>query len=97
MGREGPQEIALVSAAASEFYVVLQILNLIPEESEGEPFEDALARVCRVGGGGAADAGSDSDIEVVADSFSVNLRCPVSRIGIILYFLIYAGSLVYKL
>ncbi|OWM84169.1 hypothetical protein CDL15_Pgr028161 [Punica granatum] len=58
---------------------VQQILNFIPKESEGEKFEDALGRVCRcVGGGGAADADSDSDLEVVADSFAVNLRCPMS-------------------
>ncbi|XP_027345383.1 E3 SUMO-protein ligase SIZ1-like isoform X2 [Abrus precatorius] len=57
-----------------------QILNLIPKESEGEQFEDALARVCRcVGGGNAADdADSDSDLEVVSDTFSINLRCPMS-------------------
>ncbi|KAJ6984204.1 E3 SUMO-protein ligase SIZ1-like isoform X1 [Populus alba x Populus x berolinensis] len=61
---------------------VQQILNLIPKESEGERFEDALARVCRcVGGGTATDnaySDSDSDLEVVADSFGVNLRCPMS-------------------
>ncbi|XP_061959511.1 E3 SUMO-protein ligase SIZ1-like isoform X2 [Populus nigra] len=61
---------------------VQQILNLIPKESEGENFEDALARVCRcVGGGTATDnaySDSDSDLEVVADSFGVNLRCPMS-------------------
>ncbi|KAK7262353.1 hypothetical protein RJT34_29921 [Clitoria ternatea] len=57
-----------------------QVLNLIPRESDGERFEDALARVCRcVGGGNAADdADSDSDLEVVSDTFSVNLRCPMS-------------------
>ncbi|EEF36036.1 E3 SUMO-protein ligase SIZ1 isoform X2 [Ricinus communis] len=58
---------------------VQQILNMIPKESDGERFEDALARVCRCVGGGAADnADSDSDLEVVADSFAVNLRCPMS-------------------
>lgn len=57
---------------------------MIPKESEGEHFEDALARVCRcVGGGNAADnADSDSDLEVVADSIGVNLRCPVSYLHI---------------
>ncbi|GMI92306.1 SAP AND MIZ1 DOMAIN- CONTAINING LIGASE1 [Hibiscus trionum] len=57
-----------------------QILKMIPKESEGERFEDALARVCRcIGGGTAADNGdSDSDLEVVADFFGVNLRCPMS-------------------
>ncbi|KAI9196046.1 hypothetical protein LWI28_020500 [Acer negundo] len=57
-----------------------QILSLIPKESEGEHLDEALARVCRcVGGGTTADnADSDSDLEVVADSFSVNLRCPMS-------------------
>ena len=53
---------------------------MIPKESVGEHLDEALARVCRcVGGGTAADnADSDSDLEVVADSFAVNLRCPVS-------------------
>ncbi|XP_061359023.1 E3 SUMO-protein ligase SIZ1-like [Gastrolobium bilobum] len=57
-----------------------QILNMIPKESDGECFEDALARVSRcVGGGNAADkADSDSDLEVVSDTFSINLRCPMS-------------------
>lgn len=58
----------------------IQVLNLIPEEGKGETFEDALARVrrCIGGGGGDDNADSDSDIEVVADFFGVNLRCPVS-------------------
>lgn len=57
---------------------------MIPKESDGEPFEDALARVRRCVGGGTAkdDADSDSDFEVVAESFAVNLRCPVSCISI---------------
>ncbi|KAH1224959.1 E3 SUMO-protein ligase SIZ1 [Glycine max] len=57
-----------------------QILNSIPKESDGEKFEEALARVCRcVGGGNAADdADSDSDLEVVSDTFTINLRCPMS-------------------
>lgn len=52
---------------------------MIPKESDGERFEDALARVCcRVGGGNSAnEADSDSDLEVVSDNFSINLRCPV--------------------
>lgn len=52
---------------------------MIPKESDGELFEDALARVRRcIGGGAAENADSDSDLEVVADSITVNLRCPVS-------------------
>jgi E3 SUMO-protein ligase PIAS1 len=56
----------------------------VPKEHDGEKFDDALARVRRcVGGGTEADnAESDSDIEVVADSVSVNLRCPVSTLAI---------------
>ncbi|XVF47130.1 hypothetical protein PTKIN_Ptkin03bG0084300 [Pterospermum kingtungense] len=59
---------------------VHQILNMIPKETDGEHLEDALSRVCRcVGGGTATDNGdSDSDLEVVADFFGVNLRCPNS-------------------
>ncbi|KAJ8476750.1 hypothetical protein OPV22_020477 [Ensete ventricosum] len=57
-----------------------QVLSLVPKEEEGECFQDALARVCRCIGGGAAteNADSDSDLEVVADSVTVNLRCPMS-------------------
>ncbi|RWV95624.1 hypothetical protein BHE74_00023894 [Ensete ventricosum] len=57
------------------------VLSLVPKEEEGECFQDALARVCRCIGGGAAteNADSDSDLEVVADSVTVNLRCPVSE------------------
>lgn len=56
-----------------------QIFNLIPKESDGEHIEDSLARVRRcIDGGGTTEADSDSDLEVVADSFFVNLRCPVS-------------------
>lgn len=57
---------------------------MIPKEDEGERFEDALARVRKCVGGGAAteNADSDSDIEVVADLVPVNLRCPVSSVTI---------------
>ncbi|XP_068500494.1 E3 SUMO-protein ligase SIZ1-like isoform X3 [Phaseolus vulgaris] len=57
-----------------------EVLSMIPEEPNGERFEDALARVCCcVGGGNANDnADSDSDLEVVSDTFSINLRCPMS-------------------
>lgn len=62
----------------------IQVLSLVPKEQDGENFDNALARVRRcVGGGTEADnADSDSDIEVVADSVSVNLRCPVSTVTI---------------
>ncbi|KAL1197280.1 E3 SUMO-protein ligase SIZ1 [Cardamine amara subsp. amara] len=57
-----------------------QVLKMIPDENKGEPFEVALARVRRCVGGAAGNdnADSDSDIEVVADFFGVNLRCPMS-------------------
>ncbi|KAM1253060.1 hypothetical protein ACFX2J_040996 [Malus domestica] len=59
---------------------VQQVRNLIPKEEDGELFEDALARVRRCIGGGPAVAAedSDSDLEVISDSISVNLRCPMS-------------------
>uniref|UniRef100_A0A7N0URX0 E3 SUMO-protein ligase SIZ1 n=1 Tax=Kalanchoe fedtschenkoi TaxID=63787 RepID=A0A7N0URX0_KALFE len=58
-----------------------QILNLIPKEPHGEPFEEALSRVRRCVGGGTSngnDADSDSDIELVAESIGVSMRCPMS-------------------
>nr|POE57544.1 isoform 4 of e3 sumo-protein ligase siz1 [Quercus suber] len=87
--KDGINKICLTGGDARIFCVgvrivkrrsVQQILNLIPKESDGEHLEDALARVCRcIGGGTTTDnADSDSDIEVVADYFGVNLRCPMS-------------------
>ncbi|XP_042397995.1 E3 SUMO-protein ligase SIZ1-like [Zingiber officinale] len=59
---------------------VQQVLNLVPKEANGEQFQEALARVRRCVGGGAEaeNADSDSDIELVADSVTVNLRCPMT-------------------
>ncbi|XP_043700650.1 E3 SUMO-protein ligase SIZ1-like isoform X2 [Telopea speciosissima] len=87
--REGINKITLSGCDARIFCLgvrivrrrtIQQVMNLIPKEQDGEPFEDALARVRRcVGGGTATDnADSDSDLEVVADSITVNLRCPMS-------------------
>ncbi|KAJ9178158.1 hypothetical protein P3X46_010067 [Hevea brasiliensis] len=86
--KDGINKISLTGCDARVFCLgvrivkrrtVQQILNLIPKEFDGEHFEDALARVCRCVGGGAADnADSDSDLEVVAESFTVSLRCPMS-------------------
>jgi hypothetical protein len=57
---------------------------LVPKEQDGEKFDDALNRVRRCVGGGteANNTDSDSDIEVVAESVSVNVRCPVSTLAI---------------
>ncbi|KAA8544013.1 hypothetical protein F0562_021810 [Nyssa sinensis] len=87
--RDGINKISLTGCDARVFCLgvrivkrrtVQQILNLIPKELDGERFEDALARVRRCVGGGTAveNADSDSDLEVVADSIPVNLRCPMS-------------------
>ncbi|XP_071711972.1 E3 SUMO-protein ligase SIZ1-like [Rutidosis leptorrhynchoides] len=87
--RDGSNKISLTGCDARVFCLgvrivrrrtVQQILNLIPKESDGEKFEDAVARVCRCVGGGATteNADSDSDLEVVSDSIPVNLRCPMS-------------------
>ena len=53
-------------------------------QSEGELFEESPARVKRCVGGGASqgnsdDSYSDSDLKVVAEFVSMNLRCPVSK------------------
>ncbi|KAM7502055.1 hypothetical protein LguiB_000959 [Lonicera macranthoides] len=87
--RDGINKISLSGCDARVFCLgvrivkrrtVQHILNLIPKESDGELFEDALARVRRCVGGGTAteNADSDSDLEVVSDSIPVNLRCPMS-------------------
>ncbi|KAL8151051.1 hypothetical protein V2J09_020859 [Rumex salicifolius] len=86
--KEGINKISLTCCDARLFCLgvrvvkrknLQQILNMIPKESDGERFEDALARVrrCMKGGGDADDADSDSDLEVVADSFTISLRCPM--------------------
>uniref|UniRef100_A0A453HS28 E3 SUMO-protein ligase SIZ1 n=1 Tax=Aegilops tauschii subsp. strangulata TaxID=200361 RepID=A0A453HS28_AEGTS len=87
--KEGPNKIVLSRSDSRAFCLGVRIakrrsleevLNLVPKEQDGEKFDDALSRVRRcVGGGTEADnADSDSDIEVVADSVSVNLRCPMT-------------------
>ncbi|KAJ4971171.1 hypothetical protein NE237_004270 [Protea cynaroides] len=87
--REGINKISLSGCDARIFCLgvrivrrrtIQQVMNLIPKEQDGEQFEDALVRVRRcIGGGTATDnADSDSDLEVVADSVTVNLRCPMS-------------------
>ncbi|KQK07854.1 E3 SUMO-protein ligase SIZ1 isoform X2 [Brachypodium distachyon] len=87
--REGPNKICLRRVDTRTFCfgvrvarrrTVPQVLNLVPKEAEGESFEDALTRVRRCLGGGdtAENADSDSDLEVVAESVTVNLRCPNS-------------------
>ncbi|WVZ54980.1 hypothetical protein U9M48_005702 [Paspalum notatum var. saurae] len=91
--REGLNKIALSRNDTRTFCLGIriakrrsleQVLNLVPKEQDGEKFDDALARVRRCVGGGTEtnNAGSDSDIEVVADSVSVNLRCPMTALRI---------------
>lgn len=54
-------------------------MSLVPKETAGEVFEDALTRVRRCFGGVATgNEDGDSDLEIIADSIIVNLRCPVS-------------------
>lgn len=87
--REGINKISLSGCDARVFcfgirlvkrLTVRQVLDSIPSEAEGELIEDALARVRRCTGGGVAAANddSDSDVELIADSITVNLRCPMS-------------------
>ncbi|XP_024382422.1 E3 SUMO-protein ligase SIZ1 isoform X3 [Physcomitrium patens] len=91
--REGINRLIMSSYDARPFCLGVRIIrrrsleevvSIIPSERDGEPFEEAMARVrrCINGGGGqglGADGdGSDSDLEVVAESISVNLRCPMS-------------------
>nr|GEU72516.1 E3 SUMO-protein ligase SIZ1 isoform X1 [Tanacetum cinerariifolium] len=57
-----------------------EVISLIPGEKEGESFNEAVSRVFRCIGGGmaAANDDSDSDLEVIADNITINLRCPMS-------------------
>ncbi|CAM0950554.1 unnamed protein product [Alopecurus aequalis] len=93
--KEGPNKIVLSRSDSRVFSLgvriakrrsLQEVLSFVPKEQDGEKFDYALARLRRcVGGGAEADkADSDSDIEVVADTVSVNLRCPMtgSRIKI---------------
>ncbi|KAL4575173.1 hypothetical protein LXL04_022015 [Taraxacum kok-saghyz] len=61
---------------------VEQVISMIPNEEEGESFTEAVNRVCRCINGGMAtandDGSSDSDLEVIADNVTINLRCPMS-------------------
>ncbi|KAL7252974.1 hypothetical protein ACSBR1_007501 [Camellia fascicularis] len=90
--RKGTNQISLSVRDARRFCLgvrlvkkrtIEQILNLILEKQNCEPFEDALARVCRCIGGGVAmeNEDSDSDLEVIVDCVTVNLRCPVKYCG----------------
>ncbi|KAJ7522680.1 hypothetical protein O6H91_18G022500 [Diphasiastrum complanatum] len=86
--KEGTNRISLSAYDARSFCMgvriirrltVQQVLSMIPGVSEGEPFEEALSRVRRCIGGGVGTADDDdSDLEVVAESVTVNLRCPMS-------------------
>eukprot|EP01018_Ginkgo_biloba_P009947 Gb_29862 [translate_table: standard] len=88
--REGTNRISLSAYDARQFCLgvriirrlsVQQVLRLVPNQTEGEPFEEALGRVRRCIGGGTSlgnTEDNDSDLEVVADSVVVNLRCPMS-------------------
>ncbi|XWS75123.1 hypothetical protein CRYUN_Cryun01aG0058300 [Craigia yunnanensis] len=88
--REGGINTIYLSACDARFFcfgvrivkrrTIEQVLGLIPKETDGESFEDALAHVCRCIGGGmpTVNEDSDSDLEVIADTIPVNLRCPMS-------------------
>lgn len=73
--------LLLLFLFASVCQINEKVLNLIPGEADGEAFEDALARVrrCICGGDAGTNEDSDSDVELIADSITVSLRCPVSN------------------
>nr|XP_043613532.1 E3 SUMO-protein ligase SIZ1-like isoform X2 [Erigeron canadensis] len=86
---EGYNSISLSCSDARTFCVgvrlvkqrtVQQVISMIPAEQEGETFTEAVSRVCRCIGGGmdATNDDSDSDLEVIADNVTINLRCPMS-------------------
>ncbi|XP_076926533.1 E3 SUMO-protein ligase SIZ1-like [Bidens hawaiensis] len=86
---EGLNKISLFGSDSRSFCLgvrlvkhksVQQVINMIPREEEGESFTEAVARVCRCIGGrmSAANDDSESDLEVIADNITINLRCPMS-------------------
>ncbi|GLJ40407.1 hypothetical protein SUGI_0832080 [Cryptomeria japonica] len=88
--QEGTNKISLSAYDARQFCLgvrivrrqtVQKVLSLVPAETEGETFDKGLARVQRCIGGvdslGNVDD-SDSGLEVVAESITVNLKCPMS-------------------
>ena len=61
---------------------ILQVLSLVTSQSEGELFEESLAHVKHCFRGGASQGNSfdsDSDLKVVAEFVSMNLRFHVSK------------------
>jgi hypothetical protein len=64
-------------------WFVQEVMDLIPAVMKGEDFEDALLRLRRCinggggGGSGVDDDDNDSDLEIITDSITVSLRCPV--------------------
>jgi hypothetical protein len=90
--REGINQLSLSAYDAHDFCVgvrifrrnsVKQVMDLIPAVTKGEDFEDALLRLRRCinggggGGSGVDDDDNDSDLEIITDSITVSLRCPV--------------------
>ncbi|KAH9548194.1 hypothetical protein CY35_11G076200 [Sphagnum magellanicum] len=91
--REGINQLSLSAHDARDFCVgvrifrrnsVKQVMDLIPAVTKGEDFEDALLRLRRCinggggGGSGVDDDDNDSDLEIITDSITVSLRCPMS-------------------
>ncbi|CAK9271489.1 unnamed protein product [Sphagnum jensenii] len=91
--REGLNQLLLSAYDARDFCIgvriihrnsLKQVMDLIPAVTKGEAFEDALLRLRRsINGGGGAGGGvddddDDSDLEVITESITVTLRCPMS-------------------
>ncbi|KAJ3686729.1 hypothetical protein LUZ61_015893 [Rhynchospora tenuis] len=57
-----------------------QVLNMIHNnKANEETLQDALTRVCRcIGGNCTKSDNTDSDLEVVDNCITINLRCPIS-------------------
>ncbi|KAH8939688.1 hypothetical protein BDL97_15G048700 [Sphagnum fallax] len=91
--REGLNRLSLSAYDSRNFCVgvriirrnsLRQVMDLIPAVTKGEAFEDALVRLRRCingghgAGGGVDDDDDDSDLEVITESITVSLRCPMS-------------------
>lgn len=86
--QEGSNQISFSASEHRDFCLgvrlvkrrtIQEVCNIISNEHQAEPLNDALMRVIRsVGGGAATLEDVDRELEVLSDSANVDLCCPIS-------------------